>query len=651
MEDDETESTDTYTLPTNQVLDPAMLASPDLLSEVSDMKHDLIKMSAILTTEQTEHPSPSDRGRGGGGRGGGRTGMEEEPGEPFEIMEQVKEDLEKVGDILRGGDTRFTNNKEKVLQMSKMEDKELVLLSQTKAKAMTPSDVQESVLQEVNIQRKTSPTITKEVRDMSGMVSHLSGGVNQNLEERSGVTSCPLQDIIVQERLDQVVLKREGKRHPPEIKKPIRKKLRDRERSGCSSSEGELERMSSEESLDGDVVLGEARQEVVPGSEPGEVPGSEPVVVPGSEPGVVPGSEPVVVPGSEPVVVPRSMPGVVPGSNPVVVPRSMPGVVPGSEPVVVPRSEPVVVPRSMPVVVSGSGPGVGPGTAFKPTATLDWDVVLGESGLGSGSETWSGPSGPTPAMEPPVSPLVVETPIGSIKDRVRALQKKVEEEEEGEDGRKRKPTQAPVPQNTTFITITKETGEPQMPDLPKLPRSPKSPRSQTERLEETMSVRELMKAFQTGQDPSKNKTGLFEHKAMTSSTTSTSSSEAVIDSETYRAETSPTEHTPAETPTSTILCSHSDVLALHYKGVDDEPNLILVRDHSEDSEIIHVTVQLQESATNINRIQPEDRGIPLDRALPEDGCTLRDRVLPEGGGMLLDRTLLEDTDQRDRGIL
>ncbi|XP_031672372.1 LOW QUALITY PROTEIN: ankyrin-2, partial [Oncorhynchus kisutch] len=661
---DETESTDTYTLPTNQVLDPAMLASPDLLSEVSDMKHDLIKMSAILTTEQTEHPSPSDRGRGGGGRGGGRTGMEEEPGEPFEIMEQVKEDLEKVGDILRGGDTRFTNNKEKVLQMSKMEDKELVILSQTKAKAMTPSDVQEPVLQEVNIQRKTSPTITKEVRDMSGMVSHLSGGVNQHLEERFGVTSYPLQDIIVQERLDQVVLKREGKRHPPEIKKPIRKKLRDRERSGCSSSEGELERMSSEESLDGDVVLGEARQEVVPGSEPGVIPGSEPVVVPGSEPVVVPGSEPGVVPGSMPGVVPGSMPGVVPGSEPVVIPRSMPGVVPGSEPVVVPRSmpgvvpgsEPVVVPRSMPGVVSGSGPGVGPRTEFKPTATLDWDVVLGESGLGSGSETWSGPSGPTPAMEPPVSPLVVETPIGSIKDRVRALQKKVEEEEEGEDGRKRKPTQAPVPQNTTFFTITKETGEPQMPDLPKLPRSLKSPRSQTERLEETMSVRELMKAFQTGQDPSKNKTGLFEHKAMTSSTTSTSSSEAVIYSETYRAENSPTEHTPAETPTSTILCSHSDVLALHYKGVDDEPNLILVRDHSEDSEIthvlerdhsedseiIHVTVQLQESATNINRIQPEDRGIPLDRALPEDGCILLDRVLPEGGGILLDRALLED---------
>ncbi|KAJ3580595.1 hypothetical protein NHX12_034350, partial [Muraenolepis orangiensis] len=42
----------------------------------------------------------------------------------------------------------------------------------------------------------------------------------------------------------------------------------------------------------------------------------------------------------------------------------------------------------------------------------------------------------------------------------------------------------------------------------------KSPRSQTERLEETMSVRELMRAFQTGQDPSKKKSGLFEHKAL-----------------------------------------------------------------------------------------------------------------------------------------
>lgn len=41
-----------------------------------------------------------------------------------------------------------------------------------------------------------------------------------------------------------------------------------------------------------------------------------------------------------------------------------------------------------------------------------------------------------------------------------------------------------------------------------------SPSSKTERLEETMSVRELMKAFQSGQDPSKHKAGLFEHKSV-----------------------------------------------------------------------------------------------------------------------------------------
>lgn len=40
-----------------------------------------------------------------------------------------------------------------------------------------------------------------------------------------------------------------------------------------------------------------------------------------------------------------------------------------------------------------------------------------------------------------------------------------------------------------------------------------SPTSRTERIEETMSVRELMKAFQSGQDPSKHKAGLFEHKS------------------------------------------------------------------------------------------------------------------------------------------
>ncbi|XP_037830919.1 ankyrin-2 isoform X6 [Kryptolebias marmoratus] len=108
-------------------------------------------------------------------------------------------------------------------------------------------------------------------------------------------------------------------------------------------------------------------------------------------------------------------------------------------------------------------------------------------------------------MEYPVSPLVIETPIGSIKNRVQTLQNTVEQEE----------IQKHIKDltNEPKSSITTKRIEEVMPELPRVPMSPKSPRSQTERLEETMSVTELMKAFQTGQDPSKCKSGLFEHKA------------------------------------------------------------------------------------------------------------------------------------------
>uniref|UniRef100_A0A6Q2XCF0 Ankyrin 2a, neuronal n=1 Tax=Esox lucius TaxID=8010 RepID=A0A6Q2XCF0_ESOLU len=416
---DETESTETYTLPTNQLLDPAMLASPDLLSEVSDMRQDLMKMSAILTTEQTEYPCSWE----GVGSGQGRRGMEDEMTEPFEIKGQVKGDIENAGEILHA-DTRITS---------------------------------------------------------------------------------PLRDSLIHERSDQVILKQEGKRHPPEIKKPIRKKLRDRERSGCSSSEGELERMSSQESLDGDA------------------------------------------------------------------------------------------------------------TELKTLSALNQDVILQESGLGSGPECVAVV---TSGMEPPASPLIVETPIGSIKDRVRALQKKVEEEN-GKDDRKRQPAQAPVPPTRTSSAVTKKMGESQMPDLPKLPRSPKSPRSQTERLEETMSVRELMKAFQTGQDPSKNKTGLFEHKAMTWSTTTSSSSEVGISRDTSRSEPSPVGHLLTQSPNAIFLYPQS-IVTHGNRDADSGSHMTLVGNYTGQSDVAQVTVQFENSVAIIDRTQAEDGVTFSDKTQPED---------------------------------
>ncbi|KAM9836590.1 ankyrin-2b [Aulostomus maculatus] len=114
------------------------------------------------------------------------------------------------------------------------------------------------------------------------------------------------------------------------------------------------------------------------------------------------------------------------------------------------------------------------------------------------------PTVPDPAS--PVSPVVEETPIGSIKDKVKALQQKVEAEQKSKKVTGSKPSQLPVASKTS----------PKAKESPKSKQGPpKSPKAGSEKLEETMSVKELMQAFQTGQDPSKRKSGLFELKTST----------------------------------------------------------------------------------------------------------------------------------------
>ncbi|KAK1886178.1 Ankyrin-2 [Dissostichus eleginoides] len=97
------------------------------------------------------------------------------------------------------------------------------------------ADDEEPVLQEMCIEGKTSRS-APEVRNMTGLVSSLSIDMDQYMEQRPVVTFSSQEDL-VQDRFEQVIKDRDGKRRPPDIKKPIRKKLRDRERSGCSSSE------------------------------------------------------------------------------------------------------------------------------------------------------------------------------------------------------------------------------------------------------------------------------------------------------------------------------------------------------------------------------------------------------------------------------
>ncbi|XP_074922276.1 ankyrin-2 isoform X7 [Chelonoidis abingdonii] len=388
--DDETESTETSILKSHLVNEVPVLASPDLLSEVSEMKQDLIKMTAILTTE------PSDQSGSIKVKDLGKA-TEEEPGEPFEIVERVKEDLEKVNEILRHGTYAREDH---ILSRShsgrELVEEEWVIVSDEEieeARQNAPLEAIEPACIELRIGEGTTEIRKK---DMTGMVDYLTEDLKTYFSLHE-VQPQIFQEDLVGERFEAVVISRGSEKggqgsptaetqgtqeqHKPalEIKKPIRRKLKDKQRQ----KEGEGETQSSEE------------------------------------------------------------------------------------------------PSGL--------------TKFSSEESLD-----DEPGL-------------TPAAVPnvsAVSPVIEETPIGSIKDKVKALQKRVEDEQKV---RSKLPVRIQPKEITTERPVTRPV---QAKKIVHKAQPPVSPSAKTERLEETMSVRELMKAFQSGQDPSKNKSGLFEHKAI-----------------------------------------------------------------------------------------------------------------------------------------
>uniref|UniRef100_A0A8B9CLQ1 Ankyrin 2 n=1 Tax=Anser brachyrhynchus TaxID=132585 RepID=A0A8B9CLQ1_9AVES len=387
IKDDETESTETSILKSHLVNEVPVLASPDLLSEVSEMKQDLIKMTAILTTDSSDKSGSikvKDLGKP----------TEEEPGEPFEIVERVKEDLEKVNEILRGGSyTREEHAMQKSLSRQEFVEEEWVIVSDEEieeARRNAPLEVTEPTCVEVGVDRET------EKKDMTGMVDYLSEDLKTYVSLHE-VQPQALQEDLVEERFEAVVISRDSEKggqesptietlspqeqHKPalEIKKPVRTKLRDKQKQKESKVQSKEEK-----------------------------------------------------------------PGLMKCSS-------------------------------------------------------DESLHEEEQGL-------------TPAAAPEakaVSPVIEETPIGSIKDKVKALQKRVEDEQKVR-------SKLPVRIQTREGTAEKASKKPVPVKKPVAHKAqpPVSPSSKTERLEETMSVRELMKAFQSGQDPSKNISGLFEHKSV-----------------------------------------------------------------------------------------------------------------------------------------
>ncbi|XP_055756400.1 ankyrin-2-like isoform X2 [Salvelinus fontinalis] len=377
--DEDTTSTETTVRKRDLIRDSTALASPDLLSDVSEMKQDLIKMTAILTTDSTDKSSSMEGS-------GLEKGADEVQGEPFEIMEKVKEDLEKVGKILRSG--TYEGEEAKEAPRAARMNEEWVLLSDCEieeAKHMAALEPQEPILREVRVNRGIPRP--KAIKDVSGMVKHLSGELKEYLLDVPEGTSTTAQEKAVQEKFTEVVLRKGAKRTMTttkttttttttkkdiktpafDLQKPVRRKGKDREQA--------------QESTDGDVLL-------------------------------------------------------------------------------------------------------------------------------------SAPKDPKPVS--PVSPVVEETPIGSIKDKVKALQQKVEAEQKG---------QKPTSTNPSNVAVESKIPQKAKGTIPK--QSPakqgtakqgplKSPKTESEKLEETMSVRELMRSFQKGQDPSKRKSGLFELKTVSS---------------------------------------------------------------------------------------------------------------------------------------
>uniref|UniRef100_A0A8C2YV00 Death domain-containing protein n=1 Tax=Chinchilla lanigera TaxID=34839 RepID=A0A8C2YV00_CHILA len=122
-------------------------------------------------------------------------------------------------------------------------------------------------------------------------------------------------------------------------------------------------------------------------------------------------------------------------------------------------------------------------------------------------------SGDVPQSQPeePVSPkpsptfmeLEPKPTTSSIKEKVKAFQMKASSEDEDHSRVLSKGMR--VKEETHITTTTRMVYH-----------SPPGSDGASERIEETMSVHDIMKAFQSGRDPSKELAGLFEHKSAVS---------------------------------------------------------------------------------------------------------------------------------------
>ncbi|XP_062436686.1 ankyrin-3 [Rhea pennata] len=187
-----------------------------------------------------------------------------------------------------------------------------------------------------------------------------------------------------------------------------------------------------------------------------------------------------------------------------------------------------------------------------------------------------------PAVKPASTFMELEQkPTGSIKEKVKAFQMKASSSED--DDHKCVLSKGVRVKEETHITTTTRT----------VYHKPPCTESTSERIEETMSVHDIMKAFQSGRDPSKELAGLFEHKSSVTSEVSKS------------AETSP----PHAEKDSKMKPKLERIIEVHIeKGNQAEPTEVIIRETKKhpEKEMYVYQKDLPRGDTNLKELEKHD---------------------------------------------
>ncbi|XP_056651777.1 ankyrin-3 isoform X1 [Monodelphis domestica] len=172
-----------------------------------------------------------------------------------------------------------------------------------------------------------------------------------------------------------------------------------------------------------------------------------------------------------------------------------------------------------------------------------------EPSSGEIAEAQERPLSPKPS--PPFMELEPKPTTSSIKEKVKVFQMKANGEEEDRSRATGKGVR--VKEETHITTTTRMVYH-----------SPPGSEGSSERIEETMSVHDIMKAFQSGRDPSKELAGLFEHKSAVSPDVHKSAAET------------PAQHAERDSPMKPKL---ERIIEVHIeKGNQAEPTEVIIRE-------------------------------------------------------------------------